>query len=358
MSEVRIEKSRLGAGRIACFQLLRQPRSIAFAVKTAMVAVRQHEQISVERFLDVLRCPMSGARLTLRQGALEGANGAHRYRLTADGIPLFAEKALSDEGEIQRHHYNRVAAAYTANLGYPHTREYLAYLDRAALDAIGPGDLGTMAELCCGRGEALALFGARTRRYIGIDVSENMLETTRSLHAHADAIFVQGDATCTPLAPESVDTVVMFGGIHHVPARERLFREIARILKPGGRLLYREPVSDFALWRGLRAIIYRLSPMLNDATERPLLYEETVPVLERAGLRAQRYRTYGFLGFCLFMNSDVLFFNRAFRFVPGIRAITRASARIDEAVLALPGLQRAGLQVIGVAQKPAMDVER
>jgi hypothetical protein len=47
----------------------------------------------------------------------------------------------------------------------------------------------------------------------------------------------------------------------------------------------------------------------------------------------------------------VLFFNRAFRFLPGIRAITRASARLDEALLALPGLERVGLQVIGIAQK-------
>jgi hypothetical protein len=39
------------------------------------------------------------------------------------------------------------------------------------------------------------------------------------------------------------------------------------------------------------------------------------------------WKTYGFLGFCLLMNSDVLIFNRLFRFIPGIRAITRAFAR-------------------------------
>jgi SAM-dependent methyltransferase len=199
----------------------------------------------------------------------------------------------------------------------------------------------------------LKLFGHRARRYIGIDVSENMLQTTLKLHDHPSAIFVQADATRVPLAPDSVDTVVMLGGIHHVPARAELFEEIARILKPGGRFLYREPVSDFLLWRALRAVIYRVSPMLDHATERPLLYEETVPVLERLGLKTVRYQTHGFFGFCLFMNSDVLFFNRLFRFVPGIRAITRASARADEAILALPGLQRAGLQVVGIAQKPA-----
>src|SRR5262249_15195512 len=117
--------------------------------------------------------------------------------------------------------------------------------------------------------------------------------------------------------------------------------------------LYREPVSDFLPWRALRAIIYRMSPMLNHATERPLLYEETVPLLERAGLRSVRYQTHGFFGFCLFMNSDVLFVNRLFRFVAGIREIPRAAARADEAILALPGLQRAVLKVVEIAKKAA-----
>jgi len=124
------------------------------------------------------------------------------------------------------------------------------------------------------------------------------------------------------------------------------------VAQPGGRFLYREPVSDFVLWRALRAVIYRASPMLDPSTERPLLYEETVPVLERAGLRSLRYRTHGFLGFCLFMNSDVLVFNRLFQFVPGIGAITRAVAWLDEAVLRVPGLSRAGLQVVGLAERP------
>src|SRR5262249_11687565 len=154
-----------------------------------------------------------------------------------------------------------------------------------------------------------------------------------------------------------VDTVVMLGGIHHVPARAQLFAEVARILKPGGRFLYREPVSDFFLWRALRAVIYRVSPMLDHGTERPLLYAETVPVMEAAGLRSLSYQTYGLFGFCLFMNSDVLFVNRFFRFVPGIRAVVRASARMDNAMLALPGMRRAGLQVIGVAQKPSASAD-
>ena len=99
-------------------------------------------------------------------------------------------------------------------------------------------------------------------------------------------------------------------------------------------------------------MIYRVSPILDHTTERPLLYDETVPLLEAAGLCPLAWRTHGFLGFCLFMNADVLAFNRLFRFVPGIRAITRAATRLDEWTVNLPGFRRAGLQVIGAAEKP------
>jgi len=305
----------------------------------------------LKRFLDILRCPVSGEPLTQADGWLTTLDEKQRYRLNEAGIPLFAEQLLSPDAAAQQQHYEKIAAAYTTNLEYPHTQEYLAYLDRVTLAAVGDSNLGTVAELCCGRGEVPALLGRRIGRYIGIDIAESMLRAALTAHAGPNSIFLQADATRTPLAAESVDTVVMLGGIHHVPARAQLFSEIARILKPGGRLLYREPVNDFVLWRLLRAIIYRISPILDDATERPLVYAETVPLLEKAGLRSLEYRTHGLFGFCLFMNSDVLFFNRFFRFVPGIRGITRASARLDEMLLALPGLDRAGLQVVGLAQK-------
>ena len=293
---------------------------------------------------------MNGAALRPDGDELVCADGQHRYRVV-DGIPLFAEQFCSPEGLSQQAHYEKIAAAYVANLNYPHTEEYLAYLDRALLEAIGDRPLGTVAELCCGRGEAFQLLGARINRGVGVDVSPSMLRAAAALHDADQLFFVQGDATMLPLAAASVDTVFMLGGIHHINDRPRLFAEVARILKPGGRFYFREPVSDFLLWRAIRAVIYRVSPILDHTTERPLLYDETVPLLEAAGLRPLAWRTHGFLGFCLFMNADVLAFNRLFRFVPGIRAITRAATRLDEWTVSLPGLRRAGLQVIGVAKK-------
>ena len=304
-----------------------------------------------ERFLDLLCCPISHARLRLDGKSLVTADGRHRYAVEA-GIPLFAQSELPPESQKQRVHFDRVADAYAVNLGYAHTQEYMAYLDRCFLEAAAGEALGTVAELCCGYGEALKLLGRKIVRYAGVDLSERMLQGAIAESRHPQAIFIQGDATRVPIAEATVDTVVMLGGIHHVPARAALFAEVARILKPGGRFLFREPVSDFFLWRTLRWLIYRLSPMLDHTSERPLTYEETVPALARAGFEDVRYRRHGLLGFCLFMNSDVLVVNRLFRFVPGIRGLVRLSAAIDEALLQLPGLRRAGLQVVGVARKP------
>src|SRR3954469_21629708 len=225
----------------------------------------------------------------------------------------------------------------------------MAYLDRALLQAVDPTSLVSVAEICCGRGEALHLFGNRIARGVGVDVSVAMLEAAASEHKGRNVSFVQGDATMLPLASEAFDGVFMLGGIHHVNDREGLFSEIARILKPGGRFYFREPVSDFALWRWIRAVVYRWAPALDHETEKPLRRKETEPLLEKAGLQASAWSTHGFLGFCLLMNSDVLVFNRLFRFLPGIRVITRGATRLDDLTLRLPGLAGAGLQVVGVA---------
>jgi SAM-dependent methyltransferase len=301
--------------------------------------------------LPLLRCPETGAALVERGGRLESVAGDRAYTITESGIPLFAERFCSDDARIQEAHYEKIAAAYIENLAYPHTQEYMASLDQALFDAMPDERLGTVAELCCGRAEAFHLFAPRISRGIGVDISVAMLEAARRDNPEPHLSFVQGDATRLPLASGAFDTVFMLGGIHHVSDRARLFAEVARVLRPGGWFFFREPVSDFALWRGLRAIVYRLSPMLDHETERPLLYRETAPVLKQGNLSLRHWKTHGFFGFCLFMNSDVLVFNRLFRFVPGIRAMARFAATVDAWCLKPPFLRHAGLQVVGAATK-------
>ncbi|MFN8371322.1 MAG: class I SAM-dependent methyltransferase [Anaerolineae bacterium] len=276
-------------------------------------------------FLEMLRCPVSGEPLHQEEDWLVSQSGQHRYRLNSEGIPLFAEQFISKEGRAQQEHYDKVAAAYLENLTYPHTQEYMAYLDRVFLDQVGNTPIGSVAEVCCGRGEAFLLIGDRVQTGVGIDVSVSMLRAARKTFADEKFFFAQGDATMMPIEDNQLDAVVMLGGIHHVNDREKLFNRIYRILFPGGKFYWREPVSELAASYGAAFVLLSIdlsSHLIN--TERPLVYEETVPPLEKAGFRVRIWQTYGFLGFCFFMNSDVLVFNRLFRYIRHyIRAITR-----------------------------------
>src|SRR5262249_42329954 len=120
-------------------------------------------------FLALLRCPASGVEIEQRGDTLVARDGSRSYRLTASGIPLFAEELCSPDARIQQAHYDKVPRTYVANLSYPHTIEYMAYLDRVLLDAVGETPLGTGAEICCGHGEAVDLLGPQLSRYVGVD---------------------------------------------------------------------------------------------------------------------------------------------------------------------------------------------
>jgi SAM-dependent methyltransferase len=305
------------------------------------------------RHVALLRCPLSGADLHIEGDELVADPTGPRYSITASGVALLANGALSRDGAAQRDHYDSVATQYLSNLTYPHTREYFTYLDRALLTvADAGGTLGTVAEICCGAGEGLRLLGSRAELAIGVDVSIRMLEAAvAATSGDVTRAFVQGDATRLPLKSQSFDTVAMLGGVHHVNDRRALFAEVARILKPGGRFFFREPVDDFVVWRLVRRVIYRTASSLDAATEHPLRHRPTVDRLAEAGLRLTHWQTFGFIAYCALMNSDVMPVFRFWQYVPGVRGLTRAAARFDQWTLRIPGLSAAGVLAIGAAVK-------
>ena len=86
---------------------------------------------------------------------------------------------------------------------------------------------------------ALAL-AQRGARVLGLDLTPEMLDVARRLAAErglTDVEFGLGDAETLPLDDRSFDRVVCRIALHHFPNPAQATREMARVLKPGGRLV-------------------------------------------------------------------------------------------------------------------------
>lgn len=117
-----------------------------------------------------------------------------------------------------------------------------------AFAAVLPGD--TVVDLGSGAGLDLLLAAGRVGpdgKVIGVDLTDEMLSRARENVAKAGLDQVElrkGKIEELPVESESVDWVISNCVINLSPEKDRVFSEIARVLKPGGAMLVSDIVAD------------------------------------------------------------------------------------------------------------------
>lgn len=107
----------------------------------------------------------------------------------------------------------------------------------------------TLLDVACGAGGPALRAAAKTGcSVVGIDVHPQAISTARSLAAQRGldrvAEFRVVDASQRlPFSDASFDAIMCLDAINHFPERPRVIAEWARLLKPGGRLLFTDPIT-------------------------------------------------------------------------------------------------------------------
>ena len=158
----------------------------------------------------------------------------------------------------------------------------------AALAALKPGEF--VLDLGAGGGFDVFIAGRKvgaTGRAIGVDMTPEMLSKARKNTAHYrattgldNAEFRLGEIEHLPVADNAVDVVISNCVINLSPNKLQVWREMARVLKPGGRVA----VSDMALLKPLPTEVLKLVEALVGCVAGAVLVTDTERHAQAAGL--------------------------------------------------------------------------
>ena len=170
-----------------------------------------------------------------------------------------AHRTMWDSGD-----YTNVADRFVGPLG------------TAALNAADPAPGTEVLDVAAGSGNpaiAVALAGARVT---ALDLAPSLLEIGRgrARAAGVDIDFVEGDAEALPFEDESFDVALSVVGVQFAPRHEVVARELARVVRPGGRIVLSSWTPGGFIGQFLKTVAPRMPKPPEGASAPPLWGDE------------------------------------------------------------------------------------
>ncbi len=117
----------------------------------------------------------------------------------------------------------------------------------ALVERLGPQRDQTWCDVACGPGIVACALAKRVRRVVGVDCTPAMLAAAAAEAGRQgidNAAWLAGDALNLPLSQDACDGAVSRFALHHLTDPLAAVREMARIVKPGGKLAVADQCTD------------------------------------------------------------------------------------------------------------------
>ena len=187
---------------------------------------------------------------------------------------------------------NEIAQRQSGQMGY--TQEEMAQTPAGSNLGLGCGNPVAIASLKegeivldLGSGAGFDAFLASPKvgesgKIIGVDITDEMLEKAKEnaqKGGYTNVDFRKGDIEDLPVEDNSVNVVISNCVINLAPDKEKVFKEIYRVLKPGVRLM----VSDTVLLKPLPEELKNDEELLCGCVSGAILKEDYLSLLEESG---------------------------------------------------------------------------
>ena len=243
--------------------ILEQLASLADSTRSRILLLLDGQELSVSELCTVLQLPQSTVSRHLKAlgdagwvaGRAEGTSNV--YAMAREGMDAATRRlwtlvreqvgpsaaALQDQRRLQAAMAARRSKSvefFTSSAGQWDRMRDEMFGDRFHLMALAAfaDPEATVGDLGCGTGQVSAAVAPFVATVIGVDSSAAMLQAARKrLQGQRNIDLRRGELEALPIDDNGLDTATVMLVLHHVPEPGRALADVARVLKPGGRLV-------------------------------------------------------------------------------------------------------------------------